>query len=324
MVGGGRVRPRGLLTRPVAALLAAMVITMACSCGKPLDGRSSVVPAPTTAPTAPASSAAKASSAPLRRKPGEKAAGPLGVAGEWTLDWRDEFSGSSVNLKRWRSNWLTDYDTAISTPINDAEHACYDPANATVKKGVLLLKAEKRRCRTHDGKRYGYTSAIVESAHDYQFTFGFVEARIYLPPSDGSLAPKGSCGPNWAVFMLNGRRHPQHGEIDIMECLSGNDVSWHYHYGSNAAPKGNGDYPEAWRADMPGSSGWHTFGVDWKPGRLVFYYDGIQVGVQESGVTSKPHYIVVALAISGSTAATPQTMKVDYLRVWKRERKSGT
>ena len=74
---------------------------------------------------------------------------------------------------------------------------------------------------------------------------------------------------------------------------------------------------------MPGSSGWHTFGVDWMPGRLVFYYDGVEVGVQESGVTSKPRYIVVALAISGSTAATPQTMKVDYMRVWKRERKSG-
>jgi beta-glucanase (GH16 family) len=64
------------------------------------------------------------------------------------------------------------------------------------------------------------------------------------------------------------------------------------------------------------SGGWHTFGVDWQPGRLVFYYDGIEVGIQESGVTSKPHYIVVALAISGSTAATPQIMKLDYLRVW--------
>jgi hypothetical protein len=96
MVGVGRARPRRLPTRPVAALLATIVITMACSCAKPDNGSSSVVPAPTPS----ASSADQASSVPLRRKPGEKGGGPLGVPGEWTLDWRDEFSGTSVNLKR--------------------------------------------------------------------------------------------------------------------------------------------------------------------------------------------------------------------------------
>jgi hypothetical protein len=64
----------------------------------------------------------------------------------------------------------------------------------------------------------------------------------------------------------------------------------------------------------------NTFGIVGGPGLV---YDSVEVGVQESGVTSKRHYIVLALAISGSTAATPQTMKVDYVRVWKRERKSG-
>jgi beta-glucanase (GH16 family) len=242
------------------------------------------------------------------------------VPGAWKLDWRDEFSGNSVNLKRWRPNWLADSDTAITTPINDAEYACYNPANATVKHGTLRLKAEKRACRTHDGKSYDYTSAIVESAHDYRFRYGFAEARIHLPPSDGSLAPKGSCGPNWAVFLLNGHHHPLDGEIDVMECLSENDVSWHYHYGSGTEPGEGGGYPEAWRGTMPGTSGWHTFGVDWQPGRLVFYYDGVQVGVHDSGVTSKPHYLIVALGISGAAVATPQTIQVDYVRVWKRER----
>ena len=55
----------------------------------------------------------------------------------------------------------------------------------------------------------------------------------------------------------------------------------------------------------------------------MFYYDGVEVGIHESGVTSKPHYLVVALAISGAAAATPQTMQVDYIRVWKRERKNS-
>jgi beta-glucanase (GH16 family) len=307
--------PRRLFARLVASLLAAVMTTTVCSCAKPLDGTPSEVPTPAES----SASSTPQVEPPTRRKPSKKT-GPLGVPGTWTLDWRDEFSGNSVNLKRWRPNWLANSDTAVTTPINEAELSCYDPANATVKNGTLRLKAEKQACRTHDGKTYDYTSGIVESAHDYQFTYGLAEARIYLPPSDGSLAPKGSCGPNWGVFMLNGRHHPEDGEIDVMECLSDSDVSWHYHYGSDAAPRENGGYPEAWRGDMPGSSGWHTFGVDWEPGRLVFYYDGVEVGVHESGVTSKPHYLVAALAISGSAAATPQTMQVDYIRVWKRER----
>jgi beta-glucanase (GH16 family) len=123
---------------------------------------------------------------------------------------------------------------------------------------------------------------------------------------------------------LNGPRHPEDGEIDIMECLSENDVSWHYHYGTKAAPLEGGGYPDGWRGDMPGSGGWHTFAVDWEPGRLVFYYDGVEVGRHESGVATKPQYIIAALAISGSAIATPQTMQVDYIRVWKRDRRPAS
>jgi beta-glucanase (GH16 family) len=310
--------PRRLFVRLVTLLVAAVMITPVCSCAKPVDSTPSAVPAPASS-----ASSTQPVTPPTGRKPSGKH-GPLGAPGTWILDWRDEFSGTSVNRKRWRPNWLANSDTAVTKPINEIELACYDPANATVKNGTLRLKAEKRACRTHDGKMYDYTSAIVESAHDYKFTYGFAEARIYLPPSDGSLAPEGSCGPNWGVFMLNGRHHPEDGEIDVMECLSDNDVAWHYHYGSDAAPLEGSGYPEAWLGNMPGSSGWHTFGVDWQPGRLVFYYDGVEVGVHESGVTDKPHYLVAALAISGSAVATPQAMQVDYIRVWKRERnKSG-
>ncbi len=245
--------------------------------------------------------------------------GPWGPDGRWRLAWHDEFTGRSVDRDRWRPNWLADTDTAITKPINVAEKACYDPANATVRKGTLRLKAEHRPCRTQDGRSYAYTSAIVESAHDYRFTYGFAEARIRLPPSDGSLAPAGSCGPNWGVFLLNGRQHPEDGEIDVMECLSDDDVSWHYHHGTDDDHLVEGGYPPAWRDDMPGSDGWHTFAVDWQPDRLTFYYDGVQVGTTDVGVTDSPHYLIAALAVSGSAVAAPQTMQVDYIRVWKRQ-----
>ena len=68
---------------------------------------------------------------------------------------------------------------------------------------------------------------------------------------------------------------------------------------------------------MPGGGGWHTFGVDWRPGSLTFYYDGRKVGTQTRGVTGSPHYLILNNAISGSARKVPSTLKVDYVRVWK-------
>ena len=69
---------------------------------------------------------------------------------------------------------------------------------------------------------------------------------------------------------------------------------------------------------MPATAdGWHTFGVNWQPGSLDFYYDGVHVGHHTDGVDGDPHYLIASLAISGSQIATPQTVKVDYIRVWQ-------
>jgi beta-glucanase (GH16 family) len=241
---------------------------------------------------------------------------PVGVAGDWRLVWRDEFRGDRLNLRKWRPNWLAGDDRTVTKPINDLEVAAYAPRQVSVGNGVLRLRAEKRTVTANDGRTYRYVSGMVESFHDYQFTHGYAEARIYLPANkDRSLAPVGSAGPNWPAFWLNGENHPEDGEIDVMEVLSGNDVAWHYHWSGGSA----GEYPEAWQDAMPGGGGWHTFGVDWRPRSLTFYYDGKQVGRQTAGVTSAPHYLILNLALSEPPyIKVPQTLRVGYVRVWKR------
>lgn len=242
---------------------------------------------------------------------------PRGVGGSWRMVFWDGFSGSRLKTAHWQPNWLGSSDATVTKPINTDERSCYDPRNVRVAGGTLRLTAVKRSCRASNGRTYPYASGLVQSSKDFRFSYGYAEARVFLPPSTGTGAPRGSCGPNWPAFWLNGDDWRTDGEYDVMECLSGNDVAWHVHWGTGTK-RSVGGYPKSWRDDMPGSGGWHTFGVDWAPGRTTYYYDGKAVGTQRAGVTGKPHYLILNLGVSGSAVRVPQTMQVDYVRVWKR------
>ncbi|WP_082599871.1 family 16 glycosylhydrolase [Nocardioides sp. Soil777] len=242
---------------------------------------------------------------------------PSGVPGRWRLVFSDEFGGTRLDLDRWRPNWLAGSDREVTKPVNSAELAAYDPRQVRVAQGSLRLRAVRRDIRDNRGRRYQYASGLVQSRHDYRFRYGYAEARMFLAANtDPSLADVGSCGPNWPAFWLNGENHPEDGEIDVMECLSDDDVAWHYWWAGGV----RGGYPDRWRASMPGGGGWHTFGVNWQPGRLTFYYDGRKVGTHTRGVTGSPHYLILNHGISGPEVKVPATLMIDYVRVWKTRR----
>ena len=64
------------------------------------------------------------------------------------------------------------------------------------------------------------------------------------------------------------------------------------------------------------TGGWHTFAANWEPGIVTYYYDGVDIGSVTSGITSAPMFLVLDYA-AGNPIHVPDTMKVDYLRVWQ-------
>ena len=216
---------------------------------------------------------------------------------------RDDFSGSSLDLSKWRPNWLAGTDDAITKPVNSAELSCYDPANVSVSGGYLRLRAEARSCKANNGVTYPYASGLVESAHDFTFTYGRMEARVWLPPAGNG---KGS---NWPAFWANGTgQWPTTGELDVMEVLEGR-ACYHFHSPSGG-PGGC--------ASLPDPSGWHTFAAEWRPGVVTYFYDGRQVGRITSGITSSPMYLIFNLALSTKISPpvqVPSEMLVDWVRV---------
>ena len=108
----------------------------------------------------------------------------------------------------------------------------------------------------------------------YNFTYGYFEARVYLPPAaTGVIA-------NWPAWWLDGRNWPANGESDIVEGLGGQAGSTFH----NAANPDIG-YNQMATGDW---TGWHNFGVLWTPNSMQYYYDGSLQHTVTTGITSSP------------------------------------
>jgi beta-glucanase (GH16 family) len=214
----------------------------------------------------------------------------------------DEFDGGSLDLSKWQPNWLGSSNSSITKPINSAEVSCYDPSQVSVSGGSLHLSAEARSCTDEGGNKYSYASGLVETAGHFTFTYGHMEARVWLPGNGAAT--------NWPAFWADGTgTWPVTGELDVMEGLSGNDC---YHFHSPSGGPGG-------CASLSTASGWHVFAADWAPGSVTYSYDGNVVGTITSGITTAPMYLILNLGVGGYGGAieAPSTMLVDYVRVWK-------
>jgi beta-glucanase (GH16 family) len=188
----------------------------------------------------------------------------------------------------------------------------------TVKGGKLTIRADRApeaAVTALDG--YRYTSGVITSERLFSSQYGYFEVRARLPRGRG-LWP--------AIWLLpiDGTWPP---EIDIVETV-GHEPAHLYgtlHYGTEAAPQRR--QPVAIAGAFDSSAGFHTYGVDWQPDRITWYYDGRKVGETRNEVRDQAMYLIVNLAVGGAWAGEPDaatrfpaSMVVDHVRVWHRKR----
>ena len=245
-------------------------------------------PAPTTTAPAPTTTVASGNPQPYGQ-----------VGGNWNLIFDSEFNGSSLNTSKWSTGW---FGSGVTVGPNSLEQECMDPAQVSVANGELDLTAIQKT-ETCGGVTQPYTSGMVTTNGHFNFTYGYMEARVWLPGSAGVA--------DWPAFWLIGPSWPASGEIDVMEGLGGL-VQAHLHASSSSMGPltGTGTF----------TGGWHTFGANWQPGSITFYYDGISIGTFTSLVPSAPMYLILNMSLSTAITSpnvAPADMRVDYVRVWQ-------
>ena len=194
--------------------------------------------------------------------------------------------------------------------------------NVTVQNGVLIITAKKE---SYQGSNY--TSARLITKGKFEQTYGRYEARIRVPYGKGI----------WPAFWLlgddaNGTKvWPEIGEIDIMEYIGSEPSRM---FGTVHGPGYSGGEsigkPYVLENDRF-DTGFHIFGIEWGPDYINFYVDDVLYNqITPDDVPGKwvfnqgPFYIILNLAVGGALPGSPnaetvfpQTMLVDYVRVYK-------
>ena len=218
-------------------------------------------------------------------------------------------------------------DTSVAATVDMSDVSLVD---LSVEPGELDVK-----------KAYNYTSGRISTQNKHDFTYGRFEARARVPEGKGYL-------PAFWLMATDESEYgqwPQCGEVDIMEVM-GQETNKSYHtihYGYDSGSGHRENQGTLVLEDGDFSTDYHTYILDWEPGKLTWYVDDKEVYSTSDWYTGKDDdsqltypapfdhnmYVILNLAVGGSWVTYPdqavvddmanQSYDIDYVRVYQKD-----
>lgn len=253
------------------------------------------------------------------------------TAASWKLVWSDEFNGpdgSTVDSSKWTAE-----TGGGGWGNNELEYYTDRKENAFQHDGNLVIKVMQEKY-TGDGVTRNYTSARLKTQGKFSQAYGRFEARVKIPRGQGI----------WPAFWMLGDDiekpgWPQCGEIDIMENIGKEPGMVH---GTIHGPGYSGEKGISSSYSLPGgqkfADDFHVFALEWEPKAIRFYVDDHLYATRTPAdlppgtrwVYDHPFFILLNVAVGGywpgnpdDSTVFPQTMLVDYVRVYERAASSS-
>jgi beta-glucanase (GH16 family) len=247
---------------------------------------------------------------------------PNNLAGTAHVTFDDEFN----NLSLWNGSsgtWSSTYwyqDTfnsnGASLPSNGEQewyiNSNYGPTAGikpwTVSNGVLTLTATPTPSWLSGlVNNYSYVSGELNTYHSFAQTYGYFEMRAQLPAGQGF----------WPAFWLMPEDGSWPPELDIVEALGQNPTELVTTSHSNYA-----GMQSLWTSVPNMTTGYHTYGVDWEPDYITWFFDGQKVyQIATPADMNKPMYIIANVAVGGNWPGpadgySSAQMNIDYIRAY--------
>lgn len=249
----------------------------------------------------------------------------------YVLIWSDEFDKDGPPDP---ANWI--YERGFA---RNKEAQWYQPANAIVQDGMLVIEARRERLvnPSHTPNANGwresrshveYTSASIKTAGKHAWTYGRFEMRARIDARPGL----------WPAWWTVGtaRPWPGGGEIDMMEYYRGMllaNACWKAEGGRWAQHWDTAKVPLEDLGDASWSEQFHVWEMLWDEDSIELSVDGrllntidVTKTVNPDGTNpfKEPHHMILNLAIGGTNGgdpvqtAFPGRFEVDYVRVYQR------
>lgn len=240
-----------------------------------------------------------------------------------TLSFADEFERTSLNGEG-SPGWLTTYFWGARRlgEFNQQQifvDANYGPGGIdpfVFDNGTVNITADRTPDQYLEGYGYPYTSGHMNTYDTFNFRYGYIEMRAKTAGGQGFLE----------TFYASRTDRSVLGEIDVLEFIGNQPKSLYgtVHY---EEPDGTLTKAKVVRAglsvDM--TADYHTYGVDWTPSYIRFYFDGKLMGeMQTPGSLKAAVYLMADFSVGGTwvgypdaTTPFPSAYSIDYIRVWQ-------
>jgi beta-glucanase (GH16 family) len=258
---------------------------------------------------------------------GAEAQAPQSATSIWKMVWSDEFNGpngSPVDSSKWVAE-----TGGGGWGNNELEYYTNRLENASQQDGNLVIKVLQEKYVGSGDTARNYSSARLKTQGKFSQAYGRFEARIKIPRGQGI----------WPAFWMLGDDidkpgWPDCGEIDIMENIGKEPSLVHgtIHGPGYSGANGIGS-PYALPGDQRFADDFHAFAVEWEPDVIRFYVDdhlyetrtAAELPKGAKWVYDHPFFVLLNVAVGGgwpgnpdATSVFPQTMLVDYVRVYAR------
>jgi beta-glucanase (GH16 family) len=205
--------------------------------------------------------------------------------------WHDEFDSQSLDTNAWGYG-MKPWGTTDNNPC------LITPEDTYLENGSLVL-----RCRMGDFGQYHFSSGWAWSKK--WFKYGYFEMRAQFPKGKGQ----------WPAWWMLKQGWPP--EIDIAE-YRGTPRN----YMTEAFYWGQWSTTLLYESQGWDFSTWHTYGLQWGPGYLIWYVDGqITKSYHGDQVPSDSMYLIFSAGLDGSSADSttgfPNYLVIDYFRYYQ-------
>jgi len=243
----------------------------------------------------------------------------------WQLVWEDEFDGDELDQSKWSYQYGTGEDEGLDRwGNNELQYYTEREENIYLEDGFLTITAQEEDYEGSD-----YTSARIRTENKGDWKYGRIEIRAKLPQGQG-IWP--------AIWMLPTDEvyggWPQSGEIDIMEMVGHEPETVHgtVHFGDPWPENQNDGEPYSLESGIFADN-YHVFSIEWEENRIRWFVDGnlfFTITPNTDPLSSHTYpfnerfHMIMNIAVGGnwpgnpdSTTEFPQTMSVDYVRVYQ-------